>query len=1281
MKTAALVAFGLIVVLLDAPARATPTVNTEIVAVPAPGPVVIDGVLGDWDLSGTIYTCPDTDQYADVAAVRSAAMYDADGLYLSFRWLDRTPMENQIDPDEPGKHDRGWASDCVQVRIHNETEVHFTTWYYKDGDKPAMYVHFGGAAGPNQKPELAAGLANGGRLAFKKNEDGKGYTQEMFVPWKLVSKSGKQYKAGEEFSLGLHFNWGGRDNKQWRELQSVDVVRNPAKVNRIFFWQDKSAWGRIVLSPTGNVKREAKPWDKAAAGPVGPDLTTVGSVPLAYNLPADARVTLVIEDESGRRVRNLIAAYPRLKGHNVDHWDCLDDRGRPVPPGSYRWRGLVNPGLRVRYHTHVMPHTNPPWRSSDGTGGWGADHTPPSSVAASGDRVFLLYEGAESGSALIGCDLEGNKLWGHGSSFQGGGFVITADAEGVYYAAKKSVMHIDPKSGKALAFATGAKLLDFPQDLPPTGIARRGNLLFLSCTSGDGSTSVIRVFDLGTDKEVRTLTNVLAVRGLAVDPQGRFLAVSGNGVVAVDPETGATTPVVTGGLDKPCGIAVAGDGTIYVINGGTAQILAFDAAGTLLRAIGTKGGRPAVGPWDREGMLNPTGLAVDGQGNIWVAEHERISKRLSKWNRDGRNVGEWFGPTPYGGDGIVDHRDPTHVLCGGLEFVVDEENLTARPVYSHLLGQAAGQPAAADAIVNGTFWQRQGFTTTYRGHDYLAYDRGLLCIRRGKAWVPCAAIGYVRSSVAAQGDQAVWSDRNDNGRVDDDEVVKIADTPFGAEGAGGWGIPWSRHDLSTVRPALHSTSRSIRFTPAEFTASGVPIFDQRSVRPVDYAYGTAPVDVDADTMVAFYENSQVPGLVEEKRNLPAGDLSGIKAYDRAGRLEWTYPEPFSGVHGCFKAPLPTRPDDVIGTIYMMGTADMGKEIGTIMCFNGYYGPRYLFTTDGLFVQALFKDSRLLPETAEKAVHGMPVDAMSPGAEAFAGTFSKSDDGRVFLTGSLGGPVCAIVSVEGLETLQRIAAETIRVSAEQIAHGQALRQARERAAIAAGTAPRRLKIERRDRIVDGKIDEPGFADEAVTIEVDDQRGGQAAVSFDDRNLYAAFRVKDNTPWKNAGADAKTIFLSGDSVDIQLGLDPLAGPNRKKPWAGDLRIAIAPFEGEAIVMLYQPVLKGHSGPREAFVSPVGRVEMDRVERITDARVAVTRTANGYDLEAAIPLTSLGFTFPEGRTISGDVGVLFSDDTGTKCLLRRYWSNRNTNVAADLPSETRLQPQEWGPVVVER
>ncbi len=1275
-------------------AAAIPTNNTELIAVPAPhstgsgqaGAVVVDGNLDDWDLSGTIYSCPETEQYAELAAVRTAAMYDQNGLYLSCRWVDRTPMENQVDPDEPGKHDRGWASDCLQVRIFNETQVHVTAWYYKGDDQPAMYVHFGQAAGPNRKPGLAAGLEHGARMAFRKHDDGQGYTQEIFLPWQLVSSSGKQFRAGDEFSLGLHFNWGGRDNRSWREMQWQDVVNDPEKVNRIFFWQASSSWGKIKFSPTGNVQLEPQPWDVAAEGPAGPDLTTVGTVPIEYTLDADARVTLVIEDTNGKRVRNLIGGYPRSQGENVDYWDGLDDRGRPVAPGAYRWRGLVHPGIDVRYRAHLMPHTNPPWRNADGSGGWGADHTPPNDVAALGDRVFLLYEGAESGSALVGCDLNGNKIWGHGSSFQGGGFVITANGQDVYYAAKDHVTRIDPRTGRAIPFATGANQLNFPANLPPTGIARRGQFLVLACTSADRKQSVLRVFDLTTDQQISEIDTIPAVMGLAVDNRNRLLAVSGDAVLAINPITGENRPVVPGGLEKPRGLAVAENGTIYVINGGTQQVYAYNSDGRLLRKIGTEGGRPAVGPWDRQGMLNPTGIAVDGKGNLWVAEHERISKRLSKWSPAGKNIGEWFGPTPYGGDGIVDQRDPTRVLVGGLEFKVNYEDNSAHPVYSHLLGQAARQPAAADIIVNGTFWHRQGFTTTYRGHDYLAYDRGLLCIRRGDAWVPCAAIGYVRNSSPAHGDQALWSDRNDNGKVDDDEVVTLSNVKYAAEGAMQWGILWSREDLSTLRPI--STTRSVRFTPAEFTASGVPVFDSRSVSFVDYPYANAPVDVDAATLVGFYENSQVPGFVDEMRNRSEGDLSGIKGYDRTGKLVWTYPQPFSGVHGSFKAPLPSRPGEVIGTIYVMGTADMGGEIGTIMCFNGYYGPRYLFTTDGLFVDTLFKDSRLLPRTAEKAVPGMLVNDMSPGSEAYGGTFCRARDGRVFLTGTLGGPMCVVQSVEGLDKLQRLPPQSLTVTAAQIAQGQVMRLQRENARIAAGTASKRLLIARQTRVVDGVLDEPGFADMAVTIEADDQRRGQAAISFDDQNLYVAFRVKDSTPWKNAGTDAKTIFLYGDSVDIQLGLNPVAGPKRKRPWEGDIRIAIAPWSGatgaahgQAIVMLYQPIFKGHTGPREAFVSPVGRVEMDRVERIDQAKVAVTRTADGYDLEAAIPLDTLGFDFPVGRTTLGDVGILFSDDTGTECVLRSYWSNRNTNMTSDLPSEAKLQPAEWGTVNVER
>jgi len=1256
-------------------AFAIPSNNTEIQAVPAPGKVTIDGNLDDWDLSGTIYSCPDTQLYADKGAVRSAAMYDADGLYLSFRWVDPTPMANQVDPGEPGKEDRGWASDCVQVRMLIDTEVHITAWYYAGGDTPAMHLQFGKAYKPSNKPDLSEGLKHGAKMAFRKHEDGKGYSQEIFLRWKLLSVSGKQFSAGDEFTLGLHFNWGSGDNRRQRELQWQDVVADPRNVNRNFFWKDVSAWGKIKFSRTGNLKLEPKPWETAATGSGRPDLSTVGSVPVEYDLAADARVTLVIEDGKGKRVRNLIGAFPRSNGRNVDYWDGLDDRGNPVRPGEYFWRGLVNPGIDVRYRAHMMPHTNPPWRNADGTGGWGADHTAPTAVAAYGDRVFLLYEGAESGSALVGCDLNGNKLWGHGGAFQGGGLVITADAEGVYYAAKNHVTRIDPKNGKALPFAGGTKQLGIPGG--STGIARRRNLLYVAFVG------TVYVFDLSAGRKVGEITTIPAVNGLAVDNKNRLLAISGNSVVTIESDAGETRPVVTEGLDKPHGLAVAGDGTIYVINGGTQQIFAFDANGKLLRKIGTEGGRPAVGPWDRNGMLNPTGVAVDDEGNIWVSERDYIAKRLSKWSPDGRNIGEWFGPTPYGGDGIVDHRDPTRVLCGGLEFKVDYEDGSARPVYSHLGGRQYGQPAAVDLIVNNGFWYRQGFTMTYRGHDYLAYDRGLLCIRRGDAWVPCAQIGYVKNVAHPDQsrDQLLWSDRNDDGKVEDNEIVVLKDVQFSCLGGGAWGIPWSSVDLSTLRPV--SKTRSVRLAPAEFTRSGVPVFDQRSVSLVDYAYANAPVDVDAKTIVGFYEDSNNLMLMEDVRSRPEGDLSGVKAYDRAGKLVWTYPQPFSGVHGCFKAPLPTMPGDVIGTIYMMGTANMGKEIGTIMCFNGYYGQRFLFTTDGLFVQALLKDARTMPETAEKAMPGMLVNNMSSGSEAFGGTFCRAQDGRVFLTGTLGGPMCLVASVEGLDKLQRLPRQSLTVTADQIAQGQAQALARENALIAAGTVAKRLKIAQQARVVDGTLDEPGFAELAVTIEADAQRGGQAALSYDDTYLYAAFRVKDGTPWKNVGTDAKTIFLYGDSVDIQLCLDPVVAARVKrghKPAVGDIRIAIAPYEKDAIVMLYQPLAPGYKGKREEFVSPVGRVVMDRVERIVEAKVSVKRTPEGYDLEAAIPLNKLGLEFPVGRTIRGDVGVLFSDDTGTKCLLRRYWSNRNTNIAADLPSETRLQPNEWGTVVVE-
>ena len=81
------------------------TQNEGLSIVPAPGPVAIDGVIdpAEWDLSGQIWSFADWDA-RDTFSVKSAAMYDAEFLYLSFDWRDPLPLNSKVDPkSDPGR--------------------------------------------------------------------------------------------------------------------------------------------------------------------------------------------------------------------------------------------------------------------------------------------------------------------------------------------------------------------------------------------------------------------------------------------------------------------------------------------------------------------------------------------------------------------------------------------------------------------------------------------------------------------------------------------------------------------------------------------------------------------------------------------------------------------------------------------------------------------------------------------------------------------------------------------------------------------------------------------------------------------------------------------------------------------------------------------------------------------------------------------------------------------------------------------------------------------------
>ena len=91
-----------------------------------------------------------------------------------------------------------------------------------------------------------------------------------------------------------------------------------------------------------------------------------------------------------------------------------------------------------------------------------------------------------------------------------------------------------------------------------------------------------------------------------------------------------------GQFDSPTGIAVDGSGNILVADTNNGRIEKFSPTGTFLSIIGTKG--------SGHGQLGePNGIAIDRAGNIYVAE-VASNHRVQKLAPDGTFIAEWKGP-------------------------------------------------------------------------------------------------------------------------------------------------------------------------------------------------------------------------------------------------------------------------------------------------------------------------------------------------------------------------------------------------------------------------------------------------------------------------------------------------------------------------------------------------------------------------------------------------------------------------------------------------------------
>jgi len=114
------------------------------------------------------------------------------------------------------------------------------------------------------------------------------------------------------------------------------------------------------------------------------------------------------------------------------------------------------------------------------------------------------------------------------------------------------------------------------------------------------------------------------------------------------------TLTAPGTFSLPSGVAVDGDGNVYVTDTFNDRVEIFDAEGNFISMFGKNGD----GPKDFE---RPKGIAVDGDGHIWVAD--AAQDRVKVFNREGQLL-IYFG----------DHGEYPGRFMGIYGITIDQNN-------------------------------------------------------------------------------------------------------------------------------------------------------------------------------------------------------------------------------------------------------------------------------------------------------------------------------------------------------------------------------------------------------------------------------------------------------------------------------------------------------------------------------------------------------------------------------------------------------------------------------
>ncbi len=1059
-----------------------------------------------------------------------------------------------------------------------------------------------------------------------------------------------------------------------------------------------------------------------------PQSSQVLSVP--YKMPADGDLTLGLYDRNGQLLRWLVRGEFRYAGENKESWDGLDQYGNPVPPGAYTLKAIYHTPITTNYKMSVANPGNPPWPTPDDKGDWLSDEYDPQAAVTDGKWVYLAAPGDELGYSIIAVDQTGQRQWGIRSTSDGRAVSLALNGNYLYAVysggeltdksgaftgkngmGKAVLMCFDKRTGKPVQFTLkqpnqvvanwpyrndytwldelrnnrsftpavyGGQPRYFAADVGETtnvlGLAAIGGKLYASLNYDNK----LLVIDATTGTPNGEEIHVDSPVGLSPLDAHTILAVSGKQVVKVDLGGKAITPVITSHLVAPDSVTTDKAGNIYVSDWATSfQVKVFNSSGKFLHAIGKEGGRPWVGKWDPSGMLIPRGIAVTDDGRLWVAEDDGSPKRISVWNaQSGSFLKEYIGPTPYGGGTLfwIDPKDRTVVHAEGTAFKADYDRKTYTPLAIDYRRQNRDDPFTPNGHLLDV---RQGRVLYHDGREYvLSRDKiNVILQRKGDVYRPVAAFGNVGptpgsdgtsirvwdslgyhsfkgffpdSFIGHIGNNYSWTDMNGDNLVQPDEMHWVKPAlgnyqPGQQPNLGaywGWDVSpdWAYFSAGPFRDQM----AIFRLDVKGWTKDGAPIYDMADARPIisvppKHVIAGLHVTDDRKLIVVF----GFEGMGQWNDSTDA-----IACYTLDGKKLWAIAQPkqLSGMEVYAN-----------GAQYDFNLPKIGDVFGTWL-YHGSQRP-FLITTDGLYVGTMLDVTWLGPTSlrGESALY-----------------YYQAPDGTPYVINGA-NQAEHIFQIKGLDRGGRFDG-TFQLTENGVKLAQA-----QRAIPKPAVEPKPVLAVtwlEKPPLIDGDLSDWNL-NNGASLAGGNGKTADVALGRDAHNLYLAYRVHESTPpMRNGGADWRTLFISGDCVDLMLQTDPKAEPHRRTAASGDERLLFSIFQDKPVAVLYRPSVSGTASP-----VTLASARIDQVIRLDAARVAIKRDAarGFYTVEASVPLTALNLDPKATDDLRGDVGVIYADETGRSRSLRLYYYNHDTALVDDLATEAALQPNDWGTIAI--